>query len=209
MDNAGVLILTEAEKLFMKFGMKSVTMDDIAKHMGISKKTIYANFKDKNEMVNSLISKMLKDDECRMEESLVGADNAIEEVFYMINCLKEMLSEINPVVFYDLEKYHSSAYKEMMDFHQGHVYKKVKTNLDRGIKENIFRENINTEILATARVKQINWVFESDLVRSGKYSMYDVVKEITLHFLFGICTLSGHVLINTYLNKSLERVDVS
>ena len=59
-------------------------------------------------------------------------------------------------------------------------------------------EDINIEILAAARVGQINWIFESELVRSGKYSMYDVIQELTLHFLFGICTLSGQVLINNY-----------
>lgn len=209
MENVEEYILEEAEKLFMKFGMRSVTMDDIAKHLGMSKKTIYANFKDKNELVLNLISKMIKSDECNMEDCIKNSDNAIEEVLLMMDFLKEMLAGVNPIVFYDLEKYHNEAYKLMMSFHQTHLYNNVKENLERGVKEKVFRADINTEILANSRVGQINWVFESELIRSGKFSMYDVIKELTFHFLFGICTLSGHVLINNYTNYKLENNQIT
>ncbi|MBD3748842.1 MAG: TetR/AcrR family transcriptional regulator [Sphingobacteriales bacterium] len=206
MESTEEHILVEAEKLFMKFGMRSVTMDDIAKHLGMSKKTIYAHFRDKNDLVKSLITKMLKNDECNMQECMNHSSNAIEEVFLMMNFLKEMLSNINPIVFYDLEKYHNEAYKMMMEFHQNRVYHSVKINLERGIAENIFRPEINTEILAHARVGQINWIFESELIKSGKFSMYDVMYELTMQFLHGICTLGGHVLINNYTNQNNQTI---
>ncbi len=206
MDKVEEYILNEAEKLFMKFGMRSVTMDDIAKHLGISKKTIYVNFKDKNDMVMHMITNMLKKDECNMVECQGNAKDAIEEIFLMMDFLKQMLSGINPIVFYDLEKYHNEAYKLMMSFHDTHIYNSVKANLERGIKEKIFREDINTEILAQARVKQINWTFETELIRSGKYSLYEVIQELTTHFLYGICTLSGHILINNYTNKNKQTI---
>ncbi|WP_017258543.1 TetR/AcrR family transcriptional regulator [Pedobacter arcticus] len=199
-------ILDEAEKLFMKFGMRSVTMDDIAKHLSISKKTIYANFKDKNELVLNMVSNMLIKDECNINECHAKAENAIDEIFLVMDFLKEMLSAINPIVFYDLEKYHNEAYKMMMNFHEVRIYSLVKAGLERGIRENIFRSDINVDILATARVAHINWVFQSDLVRSGKYSLYQVIEELTTHFLFGICTLSGHILINNYTNRSKEAI---
>lgn len=207
MDNVEQYILIESEKLFMKYGMRSVTMDDIAKHLSISKKTIYAHFKDKNELVTKLFADVLHRDECGMEDCTKHANNAIEEIFMMMDYLKEMLAGINPIVFYDLEKYHTDAYKVMMDFHQNHVFNTVKAGLERGIKEKVFREDINTEILAAARVGQINWVFESDLIRSGKYSMYEVIQELTLNFLFGISNLSGQVLINNYtLHKNNQTI---
>ncbi|MFC5282146.1 TetR/AcrR family transcriptional regulator [Pedobacter alpinus] len=206
MDKVEEHILNEAEKLFMKFGMRSVTMDDIAKHLGISKKTIYVNFKDKNEMVMHMITNMLHKDECNMVECQCNAKDAIDEIFLMMDFLKQMLAGINPIVFYDLEKYHNEAYKLMMSFHETHIYNCVKANLERGISENIFRKDINTEILAQARVKQINWTFEAELIRSGKYSLYEVIQELTTHFLYGICTLSGHILINNYTNKNKQTI---
>ena len=196
-------ILTEAQKLFMKFGMRSVTMDDIAKQLGISKKTIYANFRNKDELIFQLLSQKLKCDQQKMELCTSNAENAIEEVFLMMDFLKETLSGMNPIVFLDLEKYHKEAHKLMINFHQTFVYNSVKTCLERGIKENVFKSNINTEILAGSRVGQINWAIESNLIRSGKYGVYDVFQEITLHFLFGVCNLSGNVVINNYqLNKN-------
>jgi AcrR family transcriptional regulator len=201
MENIKEFILEEAEKLFMKYGTKSITMDDVAKQLGMSKKTIYANFKDKDELVTNLVIKMMHKDECNMEERTKLSENAVDEIFLMMDFLKQMLSNINPIIFYDLQKYHNKAYKIMMDFHQNHIYDHVKICLERGISENVFREDINTEILSQARVAQINWIFESDLIRSGKYSLYEVIQELTTHFLFGICTLSGHILINNYTNK--------
>ncbi len=206
MENIEAFILEEAEKLFMKYGTKSITMDDIAKQLGMSKKTIYANFKDKDDLVTNLVVKMMQHDECCMEERTNQSENAVEEIFLMMDFLKEMLSNINPVIFYDLEKYHNKAYKIMMDFHQNHIYEHVKICLKRGINENVFREDINTEILSQARVAQINWIFESDLIRSGNHSLYEVLQELTMHFLFGICTLSGHILINNYTNKVKQTI---
>ncbi|MBK0381627.1 TetR/AcrR family transcriptional regulator [Pedobacter sp. SD-b] len=205
-ENIETYILEEAEKLFMKYGTKSITMDDIAKQLGMSKKTIYANFKDKDELVTNLIISMMQKDECNMAELTNKSENAIDEIFLMMDFLKEMLANINPVIFYDLEKYHNKAYKIMMEFHENHIYKNVKICLERGIKENVFRDDINTEILSHARVAQINWTFETDLIRSGKHSLYEVIQELTTHFLFGICTLSGHILINNYTNKNKQTI---
>ncbi len=204
MERVDNYILDEAEKLFMKFGMRSVTMDDIAKHLGISKKTIYANFKDKNELVLNIVSNLLIKDECNMKECQSKAVDAVEEIFLMMDVLKEMLASINPVVFYDLEKYHNEAYKMMMNFHEISIYNSVKAGLERGIEENIFRKDINVDILASSRIAHIGWVFQSDLVRSGRYSLYQVIEEITTHFLFGVCTLGGHILINNYTNRTKE-----
>lgn len=206
MEKVDNYILDEAEKLFMKFGMRSVTMDDIAKHLGISKKTIYANFKDKNDVVLQMVSNMLAKDECGMRECHLHAKDAIDEVFMLMDFMKEMLSSLNPIVFYDLEKYHNEAYKLMMAFHETQIYNSVKAGLERGIAENIFRQDINVEILAVSRVAQIHWTFQSELIRSGKYSLYDIIQELTTHFLFGICTLSGHILINNYTNRSKQTI---
>ena len=201
MENTEAYILAESEKLFMKFGIKSVTMDDIASQLGMSKKTIYTYYKDKNELVVKLIAKMLHEDECAMAKTTSDADNAIAEVFLCMDFLKDMLSKINPTVFYDLQKYHNDAHQLMINFHHTYVYNTIKNGLEKGINEQIFRSDINTEILSRLRVSQINWAFECDLVRNGKYSLYDVIIETTIHFLFGISTLSGHVLINNYKNQ--------
>ena len=198
MENTEDYILSEAQKLFMKFGIKSVTMDDIAKQISMSKKTIYTYYQDKDDLVYKLIAKMLCNDECKMNEISKNSANAIEEEFLCMDFLKIMLAGINPTLFYDLQKYHNNAHQLMKNFQHSYIYNSVKKGLERGITENIFRPDLNTEILATQRVSQINWCFECDLVRNGKHSLYDVILETTIHFLFGVSTLSGQVLINKY-----------
>jgi len=202
MDEIRLHILTEAEKLFMKYGIRSVTMDDIAKTIGISKKTIYVNFKDKNELVHQLFSEMFNQNGCSIEQCSTEANNAVEEVFGIMKFLKECLAGVNPIVFYDLEKYHANTNQIMKEFKHQYILNNIEKTLKRGIAEEVFLPYINIEILAHSRLKQIDWILESDLVRSGKFSLYDVFLETTYHFLRGIATETGNNIINEYKNKT-------
>lgn len=203
MDEIKLHILKEAEKLFMKYGIRSVTMDDIAKAMGISKKTIYVNFKDKNELVHQLFSEMFNQNGSGIEQCSSEAENAVEEVFGIMKFLKQCLAGVNPIVFYDLEKYHANTNQIMQEFKHQHILNNIIKTLNRGIAEQVFLPYINVEILAHSRVKQIDWIFESDLVRSGKFSLYDVFLETTYHFLRGIATESGNQIINEYKKTNI------
>src|SRR3978361_1023871 len=108
-------IIEGGEELFLKAGIKSVTMDDIAKHLGISKKTIYHFFKDKNELVVALVNKKLKDDECQINDIISKSADVIEEMINMMKCSEEIFSRINPIVIHDLQKYHPEAWKQFQD----------------------------------------------------------------------------------------------
>lgn len=203
MDDIKLHILAEAEKLFMKYGIRSVTMDDIAKAIGISKKTIYVNFKDKNELVHELFSEMFNQNGSGIEQCSSDAKNAVEEVFGIMKFLKQCLAGVNPIVFYDLEKYHANTNQIMKEFKHQYILNNIIKTLERGIEEKVFLPYINIEILAQSRVKQIDWIFESDLVRSGKFSLYDVFLETTLHFLRGIATEQGNSIINEYKKTNI------
>ncbi len=203
MDETRAHILNEAERLFMKFGIRSVTMDDIAKAIGISKKTIYVNFKDKNELVHQLFSEMFNQNGCGIEQCSSEAKNAVEEVFGIMKFLKQCLAGVNPIVFYDLEKYHANTNQIMKEFKHEYILNNIIKTLERGIAEEVFLPEINIEILAHSRVKQLDWIFESDLVRSGKFSLYDVFLETTLHFLRGIVTPEGNQIINEYKKTNI------
>src|ERR1700752_3026143 len=102
-------ILDGSGELFLKAGIRSVTMDDIAKHLGMSKKTIYQFFKDKNELVMALVKKKLQDDEDQMCALISQSGNVIEEMINMMKCSEEIFSRINPIVIHDLQKYHPDA----------------------------------------------------------------------------------------------------
>ena len=192
-------IISASDNLFCQYGLKSVTMDDIAKHLGMSKKTIYTHFSDKDELVNIVIDIKLNCQKCLLKENVESAENAVHEVFFAVTNMKEVLSNINPTFFYDLQKYHPKAWLYFKEFREKHLYSTIHENLLRGIREGYFREHIKPDILTQMRLEQIDLIFSGNSAyTSGKYGIVQVMSELTEHFLYGICTLKGHKLINKY-----------
>ena len=192
-------IISESDKLFCQYGLKSVTMDDIAKQLGMSKKTIYSHFSDKNEIVNIVIEIKLNSQKCIILDSIDLAENAVHEVSFAVANMKELLSNLNPVLFYDLQKYHPEAWMYFKDFREKHLFKTIHDNLKRGIDEGYYRKDLKTDILTQMRLEQMDLIFNnSSAYTNGKYGLSQVMTELTEHFLYGICTLKGHKLINKY-----------
>ncbi|MBY0244453.1 MAG: TetR/AcrR family transcriptional regulator [Sphingobacteriaceae bacterium] len=192
-------IIQEADKLFCQYGFKSVTMNDIAKHLGISKKTIYQHYKDKDELVNIIMAKNLESQTRIMKESLEKSENAVHEIFFAINCMSEILRNINPTIFYDLQKYHSKAWLMFREFRDKTLAETIKNNLKRGVKEGFFRKEINIDILTAMRLDQNDITFNQHQTYTlNKYSITEVMIEITEHFLYGICNNKGLEQTNKY-----------
>ncbi|WP_423147229.1 TetR/AcrR family transcriptional regulator [Rubrolithibacter danxiaensis] len=191
-------IIKEADRLFCTFGIKSVTMDDISRHLGISKKTIYQHFKDKNELVVLLMSDKMENQVCVMDATSQKAKNAIDEVFEAVTHTEVMLSNMNPTLFYDLQKYHREAWQVFKAFRENIFYKKIRQNLLRGIQEGYYRKELDVDIITRMRIEQIDLIFNQTTFPVKEYSISRVLTELTAHFLYGICTLKGHKLINNY-----------
>ena len=192
-------IIVESDKLFCQYGFKSVTMDDIAKHLGMSKKTIYSHFADKNELVNIVIEQRLNSNKELINETINISQNAVHEIFIALTNMKVQLSGINPSLFYDLQKYHPQAWLFFKNFREKYLYTTIHDNLKRGIVEGYFRKDIKADILTQMRLEQMDLIFSnSTSYTNGKYGIAHVMAELTEHFLYGICTLKGHKLINKY-----------
>ncbi|GAB1463507.1 TetR/AcrR family transcriptional regulator [Pedobacter sp. UBA4863] len=202
-------IINEADKLFCQYGFKSVTMDDIAKHLGISKKTIYLNFKDKNELINILIRDRIVNQDLQMNKCTVASENAIQELYFAMQDMDYFLNTMNPVLFYDLQKYHQEAWLNFMAFKEKEIGKKIMENLERGIKEGLYREDLNVEIITKMRLGQVDMVFtQNAFYDTNKNSLSNIMVEITRHFLFGICNNEGLKLIHRYDQELLEKKEL-
>jgi AcrR family transcriptional regulator len=191
-------ILKGAEELFFRYGIKSVTMDDIAKHLGMSKKTIYQSFEDKNEVVHTLMECKLKEDECRFRSISEEALNIVEEMFSAMNQMSATFSKINPNAFYDLQKFHPKSWNLFKVFKEQFIQKLVEETLAKGIKDGIVRPDINIKVLAKLRMEQVEMGFNPVLFPPDKFKIVDVQLALIDHFLHGICTLKGHKLINKH-----------
>ncbi|MDB5124252.1 MAG: hypothetical protein JWP94_2381 [Mucilaginibacter sp.] len=175
-------------------------MDDIAKHLGMSKKTIYQFFKDKNDLVIALVKKKLKDDEDQMSIIISQSGNVIEEMINMMKCSEEIFSRINPIVIHDMQKYHPDAWKQFQDFKSGVLINTLEQLLTKGIKQGYIRSDIDVKIIARMRVSQVELGFNTAIFPVAEFSTWKVQYQFLEHFNYGICTLKGYKLLNQYKN---------
>jgi AcrR family transcriptional regulator len=197
-------VLCAVADLFLKYGVRSVSMDDIAHHQGISKKTIYQYFEDKNDLVNQVSTMLL---EARMTEYSANSDrasNAIEELYTMSKLLRKHFSEINPSLMYDVQKYHPRAWELFLKHENDVVYHSVMDNLERGIKEGYFRAEINARVLARIRVEQIHISFDERLFPKDQFDFTDVQVQLFDHYVHGLLTESGLELYKNYQKQNNE-----
>lgn len=191
-------ILQGASELFFRNGIKSITMDDVAAQLGISKKTIYQYYEDKNAIVNAIAQQELSNQIKEMDEIRKTAVNAIDEIFKTMNCLSRTFVKINANVFYDMQKFHSESWKLFHDFKEKKVMSFVEENLKKGIKQELYRADLNTKIMAKFRVEEVSMAFNPLVFPPDKYNIKDVQLVLLDHFVHGISTLKGHKLINKY-----------
>jgi len=127
--------LAQAFPVFMKYGIKSVTMDDLARRLGMSKKTIYTFVKDKNDLVKKILIFQHMGEKAIIDGICSKGLNAIDEMFEIGHFVSSLLSDMHPSIHYDLEKYHQEAFQEMSEAHEASVYECIFTNLNKGISE--------------------------------------------------------------------------
>lgn len=175
-------------------------MDDIAKSLGISKKTIYKHFKEKNEIVHQLMLRNIEKDKCRFSNIYGKSQNVVEEVFEMVKGLREMFSKINPILFYELNKFYPETWNEFKKFKNGFILEMVELSLTKGQKEGYIRNDINVKLMAKLRVELIEMSINGNTFNHDQFNLVEVTIALTEHFLYGVCTLKGHKLINKYKN---------
>jgi AcrR family transcriptional regulator len=197
-------ILQGAYELFYRHGVKRITMDDIASHMGISKKTIYENYKNKDDVVLALIKRELEQQKKDLQLIHKKSENSISEIIGLMSYLANKFSQINPGMFYDLQRYHSDSWKYFREFKEGTVQGFIEANLKHGVKDGLYRKDINIPILARMRLEQIEMCFNPNLFPQNEFRIADVCMEVLNHFVYGIVSLKGYRLIEPY-KKQLKR----
>lgn len=193
--------MLKARELFQQYGVKSITMDEIASQLGVSKKTIYQFFSDKDELVLVVFSDFIDKIEAECSSLKNQFPNAILEVVNLMHYVLDLFSRINPVMLYDLKKFHPKAYQVFLNYKNEFLYNSIVANLKRGIEEGVYRKNLNVDILAKFRIESIELAFDQQLFPAGKYNLVEVQKVFIESYLFGISSLEGHKMISDYLEQ--------
>lgn len=197
-------ILTVSFKLFLQRGIKSVSMDDIAVELGVSKKTIYKWFANKDEVVEASLEAYLNDMESECAYFPESAQNAIEELFSVMGMVRQKLVGVHPSVFFDLQKYHPKAYQLWINHKNEVIYGQILHNIKRGISEGLYRSDLDIEIMARMRLIQTEHSFNPEFFPPEQFDVQKVQLAILEHFMLGIATLKGHKLINKFKEVTEE-----
>lgn len=196
-----------AHDLVMKYGVRTVSMDDIAAAVGMSKKTLYQYYQDKDELIKVVVDAIVKENECDCAGFVGKANDAIHEIFLTMEMMVEMFSEMNPSVLFELQKYHPNAYDTFHKHKAGFIFQSIKENIERGKREELYREDINMEVLCRYRIESMFIPFNPEFQRSlNKYTLLEIEEQIILNFLFGMVTLKGYKLAMKYLEQKNKTV---
>ena len=202
MDNKSRIIV-ESKALFLKLGIRSVSMDDIANQLGMSKKTIYQLFADKDELVDNIIDADIQQIQADCTNCCETAKDAIDEIFKTMEMIVAQFRNMNPMVIFDLQKYHHRSFEKFMHHRNTFLLEIITNNLEKGVKEGLYRENIKVDILSRFRLESMMLAFNMDLYPPSKFNALEVTLEIIQHFLYGLSTESGYQLINEYKTRKL------
>jgi len=194
-------ILQTAEELFLKYGIKSITMDEIARQLAISKKTIYQYYQDKDEIVYLVTQMRLGRDQQDLCEVFSASANAVEELLRVSEHLRVTTSSTTPSLLYDLQKFHPRAWKIFLNHKRHFILVRITNNLERGVKEGLYRPDIRIDILARLRIEQIQLAFDTQVFPIDQFNFIDVQTHFLDVFLRGIVTEKGLQVMQQYQNK--------
>lgn len=198
-------IKLQATDLFMRYGIRSVSMDDIANNLGMSKKTIYQYYADKDELVDAVIEEEITHNENCCQADVSGSENAVHELFLAMDMVLEMFRSMNPSVLYDMEKYHPRAYQKFLKHKNDYLYNVIRENLVRGIREDLYRDDINIDIISRFRVEIVMLPFNPTFQAKVKHNLAEIEQEIILHYLFGLVNMKGYKLILKYKQERTKK----
>ena len=196
-----VRIKQKADELFRRYGVKSITMDEIASQLGVSKKTIYQSFADKNQLVDEVIMDMLAVNKSNCKESKENAENAVHEVFLMMESMENLFMNLNPAFVFDIERGSPQTYKKFLNFKYDFVFGIMKDNILRGKKEELYRENLNIDLIARFRIETMMLPFKEEVFPRNQFPLITIHQELIEYNLYAMVTLKGYKLITKYQNK--------
>jgi TetR/AcrR family transcriptional regulator, cholesterol catabolism regulator len=187
-----------AHDLFMLYGIRSVSMDDIAANLGMSKKTIYQYFKDKDDLVEAVVDDVIVSNQSGCLQDKNRSENAVHEIFLAMDMMAEMFKTMNPSIVYDMQKYHPAAFRRFMKHKNEFLFNLCKQNLERGVAEELYRPELDLDILCKYRVETMLIPFNPDFQQGLRHNLAKIEEEILVHFLFGIVSIKGYKLIVKY-----------
>lgn len=194
-------ILEKVQCLYLKYGIKSITMDDVARELGISKKTLYTFVSDKNDLVKKILDKQLEEGKCYFDTISNQTLNAIEEIIEVHKHVNNAIKKYNPTTEYDLRKYYPELYKPFIEEKRKRMFGWILSNIKNGKSLGLYRDDVNEKVIAMLVVSRNEFLVESDLFSENEFNSSDFFNEILKYHIRGIATQKGIDLYESYLKE--------
>ena len=193
-------IIENASALFFQKGVKSMTMSDIANELGVSKRTLYEVFRDKEDLLENCISSHIVKADKAIQTLADNSENVIDMMMHFFALHLNEMRTINRLVMHDLKKYHPDLYKKLEYKQKENVYLLLPL-LDKGVKQELIRNDVNFEIILWLVKSQFKALMADDFFPMEKYSINEYIQAIILNFIRGIATPSGIKKVDSIVEK--------
>ncbi|MDD4225122.1 MAG: TetR/AcrR family transcriptional regulator [Mariniphaga sp.] len=194
-------IVENATKQFLQFGIRNVTMDGIATELGISKRTVYENYKDKTELVRQCMEYMFRQHEMKTREVIATSKNVIVVITVFMRVGMQAMNAINPVFFQDMKKFYPAIWKIYHQRNLAQSFQMIEKLLKQGIQEKLFREDINLKIISKLFYEQNNMIMDENIFPRNEFNLPEIFQNLTINFLRGISTNRGIKIIDELMKE--------
>ncbi len=191
MDLEEKKIIDAALDMYMRLGVKSVTMDDIAKEMGMSKKTIYKYVNNKAELVHKAFHNLFYSIRLLVEEIFAHDENAIDELFSIDDRVCEVMKNNHPAMVFQLQKYYPETWHSIEKVKNEFIIKMIKKNLKKGINQGLYRDDLKIEVIALFYLVKTEMLHEDDFKEIEKYTEEEIMFENLKYHIRGIASKKG------------------
>jgi AcrR family transcriptional regulator len=198
-------ILEKVRKLYHRYGIKSVTMDDVASHLGISKKTLYEYFKDKEDLVKQVLLQEQEQINEIFKEIIQKKLNAVEELFEVYKMINGMFQEYNPSMEYDIRKYYPDIFNWVKEIRRKRMYTTAFNNMLKGKREGLYRKDLNASVIARLHVSRTEALITNDIFSMEELTSFKVFQEIFIYNLQGILSHEGRA----FFEDNFEKINAT
>eukprot|EP01093_Parvamoeba_rugata_P013804 TRINITY_DN4312_c0_g1_i14.p1 TRINITY_DN4312_c0_g1~~TRINITY_DN4312_c0_g1_i14.p1 ORF type:complete len:202 (+),score=37.94 TRINITY_DN4312_c0_g1_i14:2933-3538(+) len=193
-----------ASQLFLERGFKSITMDDIANEIGMSKKTIYSEYSNKTSLVEDCVMNKF----CNLSDGIdliIAMDkNAIEELYEIKKYVMSHLNDEKSSPQYQLMKYYPKIHKNLKLMQFDKMHNCVLSNVERGLEQGLFRDNIEPEFVARIYFTGMNSIKDQNIFPLNRFPISNLMDSFLEYHLRGIVTPKGKAILNKIINSNQE-----
>jgi AcrR family transcriptional regulator len=195
-------LLKQAGEIFMRYGLKSVTMDDVCRELGISKKTLYQYVSDKNDLISKVLDQDIQKDEkviCALQTSGLSA---IDELLHIQKMVTEKVQHMHSSIIYDLKKYYPESWGRIIRHRNEFIVGCIEQNIIKGQQEGVFRTDIHSALIAKIYASRIEVSIDPSLYSGLKITPAEVYAEAMRYHIRGIATEKGLKYLESTQNKT-------